>query len=381
MMISKTEYLFFFCEGIGSVFDSQVLALLKSINERDIFKKIYLVLGIRGEKDKIEIQKRKISKEIEIIPFKLYPNYPFFKFLIRRNLLEALKNANVNLEKSIFHTRGEMMAWHLSKILAIKYRKNILPDIRGASTEEIKEFSKLGLFKKKLKIYNYECAFKYLNNFSKISAVSNILKEHLANNYKINSANIYITPSLAGPDFIFNQFKRTKYRNELNLSNDEILVVFSSGGIASWQNNNIIKILAEKGLKVLNLSKQKIEHKNIINKFVSYSEMPIYLNAADVAIIWREKSIVNKVASPVKFSEYICCGLPVISNDTVDMIKEYIKKNSCGLVINSLDDIDINSLNHLKQIDRQAIAETGLSNFGTEKIVDRYSQIYSAIIK
>ncbi len=159
-MISKPEYLFFFCEGLGSVFDSQVLALLKSIKERNIFKKIYLVLGIRGEKDKIEIQKRKISKEIEIIPFRLYPNYPFFKFMIRKNLLKALKYANVNLEESIFHTRGEMMAWHVGKILDIKYRKNILPDVRGASTQEIKEFSKFGFLKKTLKIYNYECAFK-----------------------------------------------------------------------------------------------------------------------------------------------------------------------------------------------------------------------------
>ena len=44
MMISKPEYLFFFCEGIGSVFDSQVLALLKAINEKNIFIKILLVL-------------------------------------------------------------------------------------------------------------------------------------------------------------------------------------------------------------------------------------------------------------------------------------------------------------------------------------------------
>jgi hypothetical protein len=381
MMISKSEYLFFFCEGIGSVFDSQVLALLKSINERNIFKKIYLVLGIRGEKDKIEIQKRRISKKIIIIPFRLYPNYPFFKFLIRKNLLKALKYANVNLEESIFHTRGEMMAWHVGNVLDVKYLKNILPDIRGASTEEIKEFSKLGFLKKKLKIYNYECAFKYLTNFSKISVVSNNLKEHLVNNYKINSANIYITPSLAGADFLFDKIHRTKHRNELNLRNDEILVVFSSGGIANWQNNDILKIMAEMGLKILNLSKKKIEHKNIINKFVSYSEMPSYLNAADVAIIWREKSIVNKVASPVKFGEYVCCGLPVIANDSVDMIAEYIKKNSCGLLINSLNDIDINSLNQLKQINRQAIAENGISNFGIDKIIEQYCKIYSTINK
>ena len=48
----EINYLFYFCDGIGSVFDSQVLALLKDINERSIFKKIYLHLGIRYEKQK-----------------------------------------------------------------------------------------------------------------------------------------------------------------------------------------------------------------------------------------------------------------------------------------------------------------------------------------
>lgn len=379
MMISKFEYLFFFCEGIGSVFDSQVLALLKSINERNIFKRIYLVLGIRGEKDRVEIQKRKISKGIEIIPFRLYPNYPFFNLLIRKNLKEAIKSVCVNLENSILHTRGEMMAWHVGKILDKRYRINILPDVRGASTQEITEFSKFGFLKKTLKIYNYECAFKYLNNFSKISAVSNNLKEHLVNDYKINSAKICITPSLAGKEFRFDQLQRTKYRNELNLSSDEILIVFSSGGIANWQNNDILKILAEKGLKVLNLSKKKIGHKNIINEFVNYSEMPSYLNAADIAIIWREESIVNKVASPVKFSEYLCCGLPVIANESVDMIKEYILNNSCGLIINNLKDLSMDSLIQLKQKDRQSIAQAGLFNFGIDQITQSYSKIYSEL--
>ena len=113
-------------------------------------------------------------------------------------------------------------------------------------------------------------------------------------------------------------------RKELKLSDEDVLIVYSSGGTASWQNDRIVTILAEKGLKVLNLSRKNIPHKNIFNKFANYSEMPVYLNAADIAIIWRDKSTVNKVASPVKFSEFICCGLPVISNYSVDMISEYI---------------------------------------------------------
>ena len=107
---------------------------------------------------------------------------------------------------------------------------------------------------------------------------------------------------------------------------------FPAGALANWQNTDVLNKLAEKGFKVLNLSKKNISHKNVINRFNSYNEMPYYLNAADVAIIWRDESVVNKVASPVKFSEFVCCGLPVISNRSVDMISEYITRNESGLL-------------------------------------------------
>lgn len=378
-MIRKSDHLFYFSEGISSVFDSQVLALLEAIQEKNIFTKICLFVGISNKKQKDEIKKRNIPKEIELIPFKLYPNYPFFNFLIRMSLRKVLKKTNVNFEHVIFHTRGGVIAWHLSKILKVKYRKNVIPDIRGASVEEIKEFSELGYLKKALKIYNYNSALKSLTKFDQLSAVSNLLKEFLVDKYSVDPANIYITPCLSGPEFQFDQLQRTKIRNELNLSSDDIVVVFSSGSTANWQNTDILKTLAQKRLKVLNLSKRKITFKNIINKFVSYSEVPFYLNAADVAIIWRDKSIVNKVASPVKFSEYVCCGLPVITNDSVDMVKKYIVKNSSGMVVNNLNDIKLDSLMELKHKDRRVIAEAGLSSFGIDKIIDKYTQIYSTI--
>ena len=130
-MILKSEYLFYFCEGVGSVFDSQVLELLKGINKKNIFIKIFLFVGISNDKQKEELRGKSIPAEIEIILFRLYPNYPFFNFMIRKHLRQVIKNTNVELKDVIFHTRGEVMAWHLSKILDIKYRKNIIPDIRG----------------------------------------------------------------------------------------------------------------------------------------------------------------------------------------------------------------------------------------------------------
>jgi len=377
----KANYLFYFCDGIGSVFNSQVLELLNTISEKKVFNTVFLFLGIKNELQKTELKTRNISAEIKIVIYKSYPNYPFFNFIQRKIISEAINSTNINFDEIIFHTRGELIAWHLSKVLNKEFYKNIIPDVRGASVEEVSEFFKLNNFFKILKICNYKTALKNLNKFSRVTAVSNSLRDYLVNKYKVVSDKIVVTPSLSGSNFRFNPGQLSATRSELNVKVDEILIVFSSGSIANWQNNIALQILAEEGFKVLNLSKKEIQQKNVINKFVSYSEMPTYLNAADAAIIWRDKSIVNNVASPVKFSEYICCGLPVISNYSVDMIKEYVIINSCGLIINSLDDINLNDMVQLKQMDRKKISEAGILKFGIERIVQDYLRIYSSINK
>lgn len=372
----KSNNLFYFCDGIGSVFESQVITLLNALDNRNVFSKVYLFLGISNEEQKNIYLKIKTSFGIEIIPYKSYPNYPVFNYLNRKSINNALSLQSIDLNEVIFHTRGELTAWHLSSILESRYHMHIVPDIRGTSIEEIEEFYDMNKIQKFIKTYNNRMALQNLNKFSKISVVSGSLKEYLIKNYNNNTEKIFITPSLAGKGFSFSKLQREKIRNELNLIETDILIVFSTGGTANWQNNDVLLMLAEIGVMVLNLSKREILHKNIINKFVSYEEMPSYLNASDAAIIWREESIVNKVASPVKFSEYVCCGLPVISNYSVDMITEFIIKYNCGSLINTFNDLNLNTLNLVKNFDRKKISESGIMNFGIESIVDKYLQVY-----
>lgn len=377
----KSDYLFYICDGIGSVFDSQVLALLNTIIKTKYFKDVYLFLGIRNENEKIDFLKRKSSTELKTIFFKTYPNYPFLNFMNQKSINTALLNLNIDFKKVIFHTRGEMSAMHLNIILSKEFHKNIVPDVRGASIEEISEFYDSNRFLKRLKINNSKTAVKNLTAFENISVVSNSLKEYLRANYNISPEKFFVTPCLASTEFCFNESERERIRKELNINNEDILIVFSSGGTANWQNNDILLTLAEMGLKVLNLSKKVINHKNIINKFVNYTQIPAYLNAADTAIIWREKSVVNKVASPVKFSEYVCCGLPVISNNSVDMIREYLDKYGCGMVIDNLIEIEFSKIKVFKQVDRRKISDTAILHFGIDIVVEKYLQIYSSVNK
>ena len=47
----------------------------------------------------------------------------------------------------------------------------------------------------------------------------------------------------------------------------------------------------------------------------------------------REQSDTNKVASPVKFAEYLYAGLPVLITENLGDFSNYVIENDCGFII------------------------------------------------
>jgi glycosyltransferase involved in cell wall biosynthesis len=73
------------------------------------------------------------------------------------------------------------------------------------------------------------------------------------------------------------------------------------------------------------------EFKNQIMCYnVSPDKVPLYLIAADYGLLIREESVTNKVASPVKFAEYLACGLKIIISPNLGDYSEYVINNDCG---------------------------------------------------
>lgn len=167
----------------------------------------------------------------------------------------------------------------------------------------------------------------------------------------------------------------------MKLKDDDILLVFLTGGDKKWQNTyEIINKIVSRGYKVLNLSKREIDLPNVINLFVPLEEVPNYLNAADIGVIWRNNDIVNNVACPVKFSEYACCGLPVLSNKGVTLIKNYIEDTGFGKIINSLNNLQSKDIDYLMSMDRHLIAKNAHLKFSSEIVSKDYISIYDKML-
>ena len=363
--------------GVSSVFPSQVIDLLNFYHHNNWFVKITLICGVRDELERKKAKELLESSSFDVIFYRSFPNYPFYNAIAKIHLAKAIKKAKIN-KSFVFHSRGWSSASLVYKSLHKVGLSNpkILLDIRGAIKEEVLDFQKNSWLKKTMKSVNINKVISAVKHYSFISVVSAALRDYVLSNVDNIEGEVFINPCLAGKSFIYSVEDREKLRNTLGIKENEKLLIFSSGGESLWQNNHELIKIASKGFKVLNLSKVYVDHPNVITKYVKYEEVAGYLSAADVALIFREKNVVNEVASPVKFSEYLCSGLPVVSNKNVKMIKDCIENTGYGLLIDSIDEITSQEIDKLCDISRSNISEYGRNNFGIESVAEGYLKIY-----
>jgi len=373
--------LIYIAYGNVSVFDSQVIALLNFFVESNKLDEIILILGIDYKTQPSKEKIKNLDKRIKVKFYKQYPQYLLIENLTINSIYKTLKEIE-SLDEYVIHVRNEVMAHYVYKALksSINNSSRIIADVRGAGLEQLIEFSNKSKVTINLKRIQRKQVNKSLIKINHISVVSESLKNYVYQKIG-NDIEVRVNSCLSNNNFKFDEIERRKTREKLNVNDDESLLLLSTGGDNAWQNTiETITSLTDKNYKILNLSRTEIHHKNVITKFVPYNEMFKYLCAADAAIIFRKKGVTNQVASPVKFSEYVCCGLPVITNDSVDLITHYITTNKCGSIVISLDFINESLLNELKSLDRKTISITGQKYFGIATIANQYVDFYRSVL-
>lgn len=68
-------------------------------------------------------------------------------------------------------------------------------------------------------------------------------------------------------------------------------------------------------------------------EFQPHHRLAGLLAAADAGCLLRRRSVVNRVASPLKFAEYLACGLPVIIGPEVGQYSELVARQGLGVVV------------------------------------------------
>lgn len=363
----------------GAVVEGQVYELLEYIKRTDWFDDVLLLQSYSrsSEKNKAAETLKKFT-----FRYKFYwqnPNYPFFYYMNIDALKRVMKGEV--FENTVFHVRGGTFALFLRKALPSHLSQLIILDeFRGFSSSELDYTKGSNLINRlkntiRSKHHKYCLSLLQTDKYTCYTAVSPKLREVEASVGGFDINKISVHPNIASTDFVYSTKRREEIRRNIGLSDDQILVVASSGESGAWQKDlDIIDTLVSKGYYVLNLSKKIIDKPNVISRFVPHKEMPAYLSACDAALLWRDDVLLNNVASPSKYSEFAVMGLYVIHNGTVEIAKQFIEENDCGQITTNPNDIHLERA-MFNERERQRRCDAGYKVFSIDVIARSYKNI------
>jgi len=347
------------------IFDSQVLIFLKKIEEKlkpsetltfinfcslqDFFKKNYFkkikeirnFLGIRC----LFSFKFPYSKKMPV----------FFKLMVFLNsiivFLVLIFSARLKKnEKAVLHCRTDIGAYILLTVKKLYYSNiKIICDCRGLGSKEVLYGSKGEALSKKIEeVENYA-----QKNADNIFCVSDNYKNYIASNNNLNKSKIETIPCCIDINkFRYDARLREEIRAEMGIM-DKFVVLYS-GSLNEWQlpkamieifkifdeciKDSIFVMYTNDLEKANNLfTNFNIKGSSYVIDSKPYGLINQYLSAGDVGLLIREDNDLNAVASPIKFAEYVGCGVPALSSipgDTMDLIEKY----NLGFKLEDLDD-------------------------------------------
>ena len=360
----------------SGIFSSQVLDLVNFFNsEFDDTVKLVSYISIRGFFENRKLIKNELPDSIVIPMFPGVVNWRMNIFSFR--LICFLLKPNAIIGRSVIATQ-----------IALKQRKRvkIIYDGRGAITEECHEYNVItdrGMLNE-VESLEKECVLK--SDFR--MAVSNKLVDLWKDKYSYYENMHAVIPCTLNSLFestTINNEIIYKRRKELGYIKEDIVFVYS-GSLAGWQSINLmielIKTVLQKSTshKILFLSDLSQEIKFLHIEFpnqvqclkLNPIDLPHYLIACDYGILIREKSVTNQVASPVKFAEYLACGLPVIISNELGDYSEFVKLNECGFILTEFKTDNLKGL-FLKE----KIQKISFENFSKKNYIEVYEKLFS----
>lgn len=143
-------------------------------------------------------------------------------------------------------------------------------------------------------------------------------------------------------------------RLSLGFSLDDVVLCYS-GAVSGWQSFALlsaflIPVLQENSdTKVLFLSPPDVQiarlseqfPEQIVQRHLPAAQVHAYLYAADFGLLIRDDAMTNRVASPVKFAEYLASGLKVIISSKIGDYSKFVMDHACGYLVDDMKAKDI----------------------------------------
>lgn len=317
----------------SGVFSSQVVDLISFLkNELKAEIRLVSFISIRNYR----AARRRIKDECpQSIIFPMVPGVNRWK--MNRYLLKVL----CLITKPDVIIGRSALATQLAFDVGIR---NVVYDGRGAIAAEWSEYN---VVKDPVLLSEIKCLEKtaILKSRYRI-AVSEQLVDYWKETYNYRDHNHVVVPCTLNKVYENKKLDKVEIlsqRLELNFDVADIVFVYS-GSIAGWQSFDLLEkfikphLKNNKNVKLIFLSDLSDNIRELIREFpmqvscrrVAPHEVVAYLMAADYGLLIREQSITNRVASPVKFAEYLACGLKVIISENLGDYSRFVLQKECG---------------------------------------------------
>ena len=249
---------------------------------------------------------------------------------------------------NIIHSHGQSAAYLAT--LATKSLKDVFltADIHGASPEEA-AYARGVDFE--------HPAIKKLSNREKVIYeksdlcvfVSNRMVQHVEDKFGFVPENKLIVPCASST--LKKSQSNSDIRKELGIENKLAFVYLGSFRKYQMAEETIdlfkqIKEHIDRCVLVIFTShvnefdqaakKANLTSKDYITKTLKRKEVPTYLAAMDIGFMLRQNELLNIVASPTKFAEYLISGVPVITTPYVGDYSAMVSSHKLGFVSEDL---------------------------------------------
>ncbi|MCO6482375.1 MAG: hypothetical protein J5I62_06235 [Flavobacteriales bacterium] len=283
----------------------------------------------------------------------------------------------VNLMCRRSRPTGIMARGALATVLALRARdrglvKQVCFDARGAYAAEWEEYRLID--DDALVAMMAQVEREAVQRSDMRLAVSHALVDHWRGRFGYDRADHVVVPCALAASHLSDPGDPAETRQSLGFAPDDVVLAYA-GSAAGWQSFSLLErsvsaILAmQPRVKVLFLSPPDPAIEALVanwlgralRMWVKPAEVHGVLNACDHALLVREDTVTNRVASPTKFAEYLACGLPVIISAHIGDFSGLVHRQALGTVM--VDSHDLPPLERPSAGERRRLREYAMTHF------------------
>ncbi len=279
------------------------------------------------------------------------PSIPTSHFVVLAKVSNVINAFILYLISKIFgieaiHAHGTVIAYSAVLLKKLGSKVRIITDVHGCVSAEYKYESES--YEEKWVHWLEEIEKRVIHESDEVIFVSDRMKDYYQNLYHNIFQNTHLINCACNSNPMVPLPMRENKRKELNLE-DKIVFVYL-GSFRKYQ-------MAEETVNLFIEIKKQIESAHFLIltshqkqfmqalslagvKDIDYTitsvrqeEVPNFLCAADFGFLLRENSIVNMVASPTKYAEYLMSGVPVIITNNIGDYSDFTTLNDTGFVL------------------------------------------------